>query len=210
MRSITLLIFCLLLFSRGWSQSPVIVPGNTGYAVPAESKNMFSGDGVQGWTDTRQQLSYFFYAHKAGDLSIGLNARNAVAGSILQVAVAGQKFLVRVPASRTFKSVGAGTVHLRDSGFYSITISALKKSGTTIADIQSIFLSGPPSSSLHFNTKPRRNAASVHLKYPLADSVKAIYFYNELTVPAGYDPVHSYYMACGFARGYFGMQVNSA
>ena len=60
-----------------------------------------------------------------------------------------------------------------------------------------------------FNPKARRNAASVHLRYPLADSIKAIAFYNEITIPAGADIVHSYYMACGFKRGYFGIQVNS-
>jgi hypothetical protein len=49
----------------------------------------------------------------------------------------------------------------------------------------------------------------VHLKYPVADSVKTVSFYNEVTIPAGFDPIHTYYMACGFARGYFGIQVNS-
>jgi FKBP-type peptidyl-prolyl cis-trans isomerase len=204
-----LLASCLLFYFFSHSQSPVIVPASTGYASPAETTEMFQAGGVQNWKDAKQQLSYYFYARQAGDLSIGLNVKNGVAGSVLQVAVAGQKFLVRVPASKTFKSVGAGTVHLADSGFYTITISVLKKSGPVIADIQSVFLSGPPAASLHFNAKPRRNAASVHLKYPLADSVKAISFYNEITVPAGFDPVHTYYMACGFARGYFGIQVNS-
>ena len=32
-------------------------------------------------------------------------------------------------------------------------------------------------------------------------------FYNEMTGID--DPIHTYYMACGFSRGYFGMQVNS-
>ena len=34
-------------------------------------------------------------------------------------------------------------------------------------------------------------------------------FYNEVTIPKDADPIYSYYMACGFARGYFGIQVNS-
>ena len=45
--------------------------------------------------------------------------------------------------------------------------------------------------------------------YPLSDSLKAFSFYNEVTIPKGSDVLHSYYMACGFARGYFGIQVNS-
>jgi FKBP-type peptidyl-prolyl cis-trans isomerase len=164
--------------------------------------------GLRNWTDAKQQIRYYFYARQKGDLSLGLNVRADQLGNILQVAVADKKLLVRVPASRSFRAVGAGTVTLPDSGFYTITISVIKKTGKAIADIQSLFLSGAPAATLHFNPKPRRNAASVHLRYPLADSVKAISFYNEVTVPAGFDPVHSYYMATGFARGYFGMQVN--
>ena len=59
----------------------------------------------------------------------------------------------------------------------------------------------------HFNLDPRRNAASVHLRFPTDTSALITGFYNELT--AVDDPVTTYYMACGFARGYFGMQVNS-
>lgn len=62
---------------------------------------------------------------------------------------------------------------------------------------------------LRSNQKSRLHAASVHLRYPLADSIRAIGFYNELTVPSGYDHLHSFYMANGFSRGYFGIQVNS-
>jgi hypothetical protein len=36
------------------------------------------------------------------------------------------------------------------------------------------------------------------------------YYYSEINVPQGYDPVGSYYMANGFGQGYFGYQVNSA
>ncbi|NDA62097.1 MAG: DUF3472 domain-containing protein, partial [Chitinophagia bacterium] len=50
---------------------------------------------------------------------------------------------------------------------------------------------------------------SVHLRYPLPDSAKAIAFYNEITVPVGADAPHSYYMANGFSRGYFGIQIIS-
>jgi len=62
---------------------------------------------------------------------------------------------------------------------------------------------------LRSNQKSRLHAASVHLRYPLADSIRAIGFYNELTVPNGHDHLHSFYMANGFSRGYFGIQVNS-
>src|SRR3569623_780629 len=43
--------------------------------------------------------------------------------------------------------------------------------------------------------------------YPVEKGAEIALFYNEVT--AVEDPVATYYMACGFGRGYFGMQVNS-
>jgi hypothetical protein len=208
-----LLVQVLFFISSLLTAQSVTIPAYTGYALPAEKEGttLFSEKtGLQQWKDPKQTISYFIYIRKPGKLSVGINARTSSGTTHLQMLIAGQKLLIRVPASRSFAAAGAGTVAITDTGFYRIDLSAIKKTGPVIADIESLFFSGPASEGMHFNPKPRRNAASVHLRYPLADSVKAIGFYNELTVPAGFDPIHSYYMACGFARGYFGMQVNSA
>jgi len=37
---------------------------------------------------------------------------------------------------------------------------------------------------MYFNAASRRNAASVYLRYALPDSIKAIAFYNEITIPS--------------------------
>ena len=210
LRSILLIIFTSLGIVI--TAQTVTIPAYTGYAVPEEkdASPMFSEkNGLQQWTDAKQTVSYFFYLRKAGELNISLNAKNKLAGTILKLTIAGKEMLVNIPSSKEFKNVKAGTIAIKDSGFHTITLSTLKKAGNTIADIQSIKLSGSAAADIHVNQNPRRNAASVHLKYPLADSIKAVAFYNEITIPDGADIVHSYYMACGFARGYFGIQVNS-
>lgn len=188
------------------------IPGYTGYAVPAEKEeeSMFSKThGLENWTNTQQEISYSFFIRNTGILNVSLLTRNGVPGSTIKLYVAGKSFLLAIPSSKKFEEVNAGRVTITDTGFYTITLSAVKKAGAKIADIAFIQLSGTAATDMHFNAKPRRNAASVHLKYPLADSIKAVAFYNEITIPAGADIVHSYYMACGFARGYFGIQVNS-
>ncbi|HVX50008.1 MAG TPA: DUF3472 domain-containing protein, partial [Chitinophagaceae bacterium] len=98
---------------------------------------------------------------------------------------------------------------IKETGYYQIALRCIKKSAKTIADIQAVQLSGDIVNNIAFNNKPRRNAASVHLMYPLPDTINAVAFYNEVTVPKGADIPYSYFMACGFARGYFGIQVNS-
>lgn len=53
-----------------------------------------------------------------------------------------------------------------------------------------------------------RRGPSVHLTYSLPDSQNFKWFYNEVVVPEGQDPIGSYFMANGFGEGYFGIQVN--
>lgn len=205
----SLFTLCCVLVSLLLPAQTASIPAYTGYAVPAEpdESDLFSVEKGLHWTDARQVISYSFYVRKAGKLVIQLQAKNAVAGSQLVMSFNGKAKLLNIPAGKDFKQVAAGIFEVKDSGFYTLRFKAMKKAGKTVADIRSIELSGT-AADIHFNPKPRRNAASVHLRYPLPDSVKAVAFYNEITIPEGADLLHSYYMACGFARGYFGIQVN--
>ncbi len=196
------------------SAQTIIIPGYTGYAVPSEelTDNIFSAEnGLQNWKNTHQIISYYFHVKKTGMLTIKLNAKNYDLGNLVNLSIALKSFRVYIPTSKSFKKIKVGSVNIKDTGFYTIQLSCAKK-GTkiAIAAIQSLELSGNAAEGIHTNKKTRRNAASVHLRYPLADTTKALSFYNEITIPEGADIVHSYYMACGFARGYFGIQVNSA
>ena len=86
-----------------------------------------------------------------------------------------------------------------------MTLASLDESPN--CDVLSLQLDGDAAKEAHFNLKPRRNAASVHLFYPLPKDVEVSVFYCEMTGVE--DPLWTYYMACGWHRGYFGMQVNS-
>jgi len=77
----------------------------------------------------------------------------------------------------------------------------------TSAEDETLILDGAAVAEAHFNLQPRRNAASVHLFYPIPPDTKVSVFYCEMTGLE--DPLWTYYMACGWHRGYFGMQVNS-
>lgn len=201
----------LLVVSLFVKAQSVNIPGYTGYATPAETEeaSLFSGKTGLHWVDAGQELHYFFYAAHPGVLAVSLNTCNPQKGASVQLQLAGKTFIVNIPRSKDTIAVKAGSLTISDSGFYEIHLKAIKKAGGLVANIHSIRLSGPATAGIHFNAKTRRNAASVHLRYPLPDSIKAHAFYNEVTVPVGDDPVHTYYMACGFKRGYFGMQVNS-
>ena len=208
---------CISCLCYVYLPAQVRIPAYTGYASPAEAGTeeeesiLFSEQaGLHNWTDPGQSLRFFFNVANTGPLTIYLFAKNSAPGTRLQVAIAGKKFIVPVPAGNAFKKIPVGTVDIKTAGFCLIDIAALKKAGKEIAAIQFIGLDGRAAQGIQFNTKPRRNAASVHLKYTIRDTAKIVSFYSEITVPAGADPLYTYYMACGFARGYFGIQVNSA
>jgi len=210
----TLFVASIILHKNVVAQTTLSIPGFTGYALPAENvddnHSMFDDSvGLHNWTNTHQQVSYYFETGATGKLHLALVAKTK-GQSTVTILAAGKTFTVHIPQSKTFKEVQVGDIDvIENTRYYQIAIRAVQKMGKEIADIQSIQLSGAIANSVHFNTKPRRNSASVHLMYPLPDSIKAVAFYNEVTVPKGADIPFSYFMACGFARGYFGMQVNS-
>ncbi|MEL7335183.1 MAG: DUF3472 domain-containing protein, partial [Planctomycetota bacterium] len=113
-------------------------------------------------------------------------------------------------------AVPIGTFQVAEQGY--ICIQILSKSKTPSAEnIASILVaSSDDDLRLHYVRSNKggmhywgRRGPSVHLRYRVPKNVEVEYAYSEITVPKGADPVGSYFMANGFAEGYFGMQVNS-
>ncbi|RPI90007.1 MAG: DUF3472 domain-containing protein, partial [Planctomycetaceae bacterium] len=100
-----------------------------------------------------------------------------------------------------------GKFAVRQPGYLRLDLSGLNGPKESNGAVDQLELSGPAVAGAHFNVDPRRNAASVHLAYPVARETEVAGFYSEVT--AVDDPVTTFYMACGFRRGYFGMQVIS-
>ena len=215
--TVSFLTLLIILFSGTVkSQSSFSIPAYTAYAVPAEKDNeeqessMFSREnGLQYWTDSKQQIQFYFRIRHTGRLDLGLSLKSGGAGNKLSASIAGKNFTLIIPSFKISHLSKIGSVNITDTGFYVLTLYCISKKGSTIAAISSLELSGEAAKNVQFNATPRRNAASVHLFYPVEDSMKALSFYNEVTIPKDADVLHSYYMACGFARGYFGIQVNS-
>ena len=75
-KKIPFLIFLIILSQISVNcQTRISIPAYTGYAVPAEEINeagesrLFSlKEGVHNWTDTKQQLHYYFKAGNKGNL----------------------------------------------------------------------------------------------------------------------------------------------
>ncbi|MEO7313088.1 MAG: DUF3472 domain-containing protein [Chitinophagaceae bacterium] len=215
MKHILILLFALLLHKAAFAQSKIVLPGYAAYAMPIEGDNRRSSVrfdeklGVKNWVNTAQTIHFFFHVKETGSVKVAVSMNTEDPTGLIKWSCNGQQQEVISKNYGELVSVSAGKLSFATPGFYELVLSAVKKPENKLPVIENVTLTGDITASMQANQKPRKNAASVHLNYLLNDTIQAIGFYNELTIPKGLDPLYTYYMACGFSRGYFGMQVNS-
>lgn len=194
------------------AQSPateVVLPGFTAYAVPEEKGVDISGRrGVVSWTDSSNAVNFYFHAANTGTLKVALQAKSDAPAKV-RVSVNGTEKIISIPASTEYATIPALQTKLKQPGFYTVSLKGLEKQGSVYADVKGITLEGAATKDIQFNPKPWRRSASVHLNYTAPEGTEVEWFYGEIKVPEGEDKLGTYFMSCGWHRGYFGMQVNS-
>jgi len=193
------------------------VPG-PGPGLPGDSSGGYVGNnGIGGWTDSSVHFDVWFRTSVPGTLQLSVCASVPRGTSRLLITVGkeGGGHTIDIGGD-SICYYPAGEFLLPDTGYHLVQIRGLERSGPAYASIPAICLQGPaisgrtsfvPNDEGNFFHWGRRGP-SVHLNYPLPAGFTASWFYNEITVPQGQDVQGSYFMACGFAQGYFGMQVN--
>jgi hypothetical protein len=193
------------------TQAKLRVPAFTAYTLPdAEGARISPRGGVTRWTDPAVTVNWYGQFKQTGDVSAKLVLRlPPQAESKLRLTLAGQSREITVQGQGTESPVTAdfGKFRLPRPGYQRIELAALNAKGQPFGDLDELLLDGPALEGAHFNLKARRNAASVHLSYPAFPGTNIAAFYCEVTGVE--EPTSTFYMACGWHRGYFGMQVNS-
>lgn len=210
------LLTCIAVFVSCLSISPAVraaelrIPAFTAYAVPdAEGIRISERGGASRWSDSEQSLNWYGLFRKTGALNVKVECK-------LKTGSTG-KFRMRIGETlHTAEAVGKsdelvildfGDFEISSPGYVRFQLESLNGDAGSVGSIQTLILNGDAAGDAHFNLKERRNAASVHLMYPVSRETNIAAFYCEVT--AVEDPVTTFYMACGWHRGYFGMQVNS-
>lgn len=198
-------ILSLLFLSTLLAQAELRIPAFTAYLDPDSNDAQLSKDkGITGWDDDGLKVSWFGELKATGKLTALVVVKAPKGKSAkLQLTVEGQKHKGEVVGD----VVSFGEYDISKTGYVRFELASLSRKDD-IGTVEALILDGPAVKEAHFNLEPRRNAASVHLMYPTPKDTNIALFYNEVT--AVEDPVATFYMACGFSRGYFGMQVNSA
>lgn len=200
----------VLGLSVQWCLAELSVPAATAYLDPNPSGARVSATrGITGWKDPELTVSWFGQLKQAGKLRAAVELTlPAGISTRLELTVAGKS------TERSVLGKGEETVRVdfgefavEGAGYQSFVLASLNEKGAPAGDLKALVLDGPAMQDAHFNLKARRNPASVHLSYPVGRGTEVSAFYCEMT--AVEEPLWTYYMACGWHRGYFGMQVNS-
>ena len=198
----------LTLSSAAWAE--LSVPAFTAYIAPnAHGAKVSKENGVTAWTKDGTKVLWFGEFKMRGTVHASVVV-NVPVGKTLQLKLSldQQQHSAVVQGGASNQKISLGDYSIVDQGYARFELELPASPPDPKAAITALVLDGAPADTAHFNLEPRRNAASVHLKYPLPEGAEVTAFYNEVTGIE--DPVTTYYMACGFTRGYLGMQVNSA
>lgn len=175
----------------------LVVPAFTAYSNPNDEGIPISEVGAGPWTNKDQSLVWI------GDLRTGpleVRVNGGAKAATYSMTVDGVK--------KEIAPGGSAIFDIRKNGYRKLVLHAVQNNSQgDFGTIRNLELTGKSVEGARFNFKPRRNAASVHLKYPITAGEKVEWFYNEIRPKT--DPKYTYYEACGWHRGYFGMQVNS-
>ena len=219
-----ILAVALLTCTQTYSQTEpakIIVPLGGNSWVTARSKNgdeKVTDKGWRNWQYGDAIFSTYIKVQKAGSLKLAAVMHVPGGESTLQWTINGISKTINVSGTAD-KEYAIGEWRITQPGYILITAQGLSKTGNLFADVKDLYLEGTATDSPAAFVKNNegnyfywgRRGPSVHINYDLAEVNEDVeWFYNEITVPEGNDVTGSYFMANGFAEGYFGMQVNSA
>ena len=164
---------------------------------------------IRNWNDKETVISFYFRTIESGNMDIALQAKGK---SRIEVSLLGKKKKVTLN-SETLSRIELGTFKVKNPGYIKMDIRGVKiNEGSDFGSIESVIVGGNESPVIcvtsDFSSHFGRRGPSVHLNYSLPEE-NIEWFYNEIVVPEEGDIPSSYYMACGFGEGYFGIQNNS-
>ncbi|MCW1925499.1 DUF3472 domain-containing protein [Luteolibacter arcticus] len=187
----------------------------TSWTVPlAGNAYVTSGEGGQRWDDPKMVRSIYFRVDRSAELKLALKATVPQGESKIRATVEGKTFNADLKGSADF---ALGTIKVKEAGYVRVDLQGVTKDGPVFAEAGELLVSSETRDLTVAFVKDNegnrfywgRRGPSVHLGYKLPEKTTIEWFYNEVTVPEGKDPIGSYFMANGFGEGYFGIQVNS-
>jgi len=188
--------------------------GGNGFLTDGQAGS--GGRGTLRWDRPDAVISIFFRVDRPADLQIALRAR--VQGeSRIRATVAGKTWTADLKDAEPAAVFPLGSIRIEHAGYVRVDLQGVAKTGSVFAEASDLRITSETPdlalSCVKDNEANRfywgRRGPSVHLSFRMPEARTMEWFYSELIVPEGKDPIGSFFMANGFGEGYFGMQVNS-
>lgn len=194
-----------------WDQSGA---GRQGGWNPQENI-ILSQEGNARWSSPATVVATWFKTNSGGELKVSLRARSVSGSSEMTIRYDGQEQQVTIPEGMVFRDLPVVTFRVKGPGYQRLELQGVTRAGGVFAEVAGVLIGGEAASGKVWFIKDEfywgQRGPSVHLTYTVPGEAGDVrWFYNEVTIPEGEDVVGSYFMANGFAEGYFGIQVNSA
>jgi hypothetical protein len=208
-------ISCSQPTQRGKFKTALSIPSRGNSWVTdsiTDEEKMISDSGITGWTDKNSVIRTWFRVEQTGMITIAVRARVKSGKSEIQCTFGNETKNLSI-SNTAFDTIEIGTFNIVRTGYQPVTLKGVSKKGASFADVSGFLVTGPATNGKVYFIKEDfywgRRGPSVHIRYDVPDEArKVVWFYNEITVPEGNDVYGSYFMADGFADGYFGIQVN--
>ncbi|MCB0279521.1 MAG: DUF3472 domain-containing protein [Calditrichaeota bacterium] len=207
-------ILFLLLFTVLLSQNSIAIPiGGNSWVVKNNKyieSNIVGPEHSQNWTDESLVLRSFVYFKKSEQLKLGLRIQN---GSKSGLKIRIGKQIKTVDVEFNDNEIMVGDFQIDRPGYTQIDIELSDNNKMNPVRISHLLLENIQADAINYIKDDfyfGRRGPSVHLRFEPATGTGPVeWFYSELFIPRGEDVIGSYFMANGFAEGYFGIQVNS-
>lgn len=195
-----------------------VAMGGNAYLTQQATPQGGRGD-LKPWDSTENVHSVYFRVDRPTELDLSLREKVPQGESRIRVTVDGKNFEVDLKGAET-TDAPVGRISVKKAGYVKVDLQGVRKTGPVFADVEALKVTpvgdGAAAVVIDYvkdNQSNRyywgRRGPSVHLNYELPKGKTFEWFYNEVTVPVGSDPIGSYFMANGFGEGYFGFQVKS-
>lgn len=210
---------CLLVVFAASSlraeQWTVPLAGNTYPALGQSHSDGLQRSGALSWSEADNVYSIYFHIDRPASLRLSTQAKVSEGESTIEFTVGQQAMSVVIDNQET-ETIEIGELKIEEAGYVRVDVKGVSKQAERFAQIESLLVeSETPDLKVTCVASNEgnmfywgRRGPSVHLSYRFPTREEIQFAYSELTIPEGFDPIGSYFMANGFAEGYFGIQVN--
>lgn len=197
-------------------QKATLPLGGNAFQTAGAQRERITNSGIVAWQQPDTEFSVYINSPETTKIRLSLNQLQQAGDAEITISVGNTTRKLKLADSELAATIVPVGEFALSAGYNRIVLKGIKKAGAHYGRFSEMVLEGAIVDKLNFirdNENARyhfgRRGPSVHLGYQLPADRRFKWFYNEIFVPEGEDPIGSYFMANGFAEGYFGIQVNS-